>query len=285
MKRLTSILATVILIAFGSQDIFAQGNLLIIGGGKRPQYIMEKFIELSGGENSKICIIPMASGEPLETAKYQKNQLEKLGAQNVFYIIGKYEDMNDKNVYEQLSDVSGIFFSGGDQNRLTEVLLNTKILERIKEIYHSGGVIAGTSAGAAVMSKIMITGDELKADSTARAFSIIQKGNIKTSEGFGFLDNCIIDQHFIKRKRHNRLISIILENPNLLGIGIDESTAIIVDENLEFEVIGESQVIVYDAAKSEVGINDREFQSATNINMHLLLNGSKYDIVNKKVVK
>ena len=285
MNRLKSILAVFILIAICVQDFCAKGNLLIIGGGKRPQYLMEKFIELSGGLNSKICIIPMASDQPLETAKYQKNQLENLGAQNVFYIIGKHWDMNDKKVRDKLDDVSGIFFSGGDQNRLTEVLLNTKILKRIKEIYYSGGVIAGTSAGAAVMSKIMITGDELKNDSTARVLSIIQKGNIKTSEGFGFLDNCIIDQHFIKRKRHNRLISVVLENPKLIGIGIDESTAIIVNDELIFEVIGESQVFVYDASNSELKINSRKLHSASNFKMHLLLSGDKYDIDNRKIVK
>jgi cyanophycinase len=254
-----------------ASNIFSQkGSLVIIGGGKRPPSIMKKIIELAGSENSKICILPMASGVPIKTAESQKKQFENFGAKEVFYLNASNEDALDESYCNKLEGVTGIFFSGGDQNRLTKVLHNTELLKRIKNIYNNGGVIAGTSAGAAVMSKIMITGDELLNKDTTRTFSTIMKGNIKTTEGFGFLDNCIIDQHFIKRKRHNRLISIVLENPKNLGIGIDESTAILVNADNTFKVIGESQVIIFDAiGATDIKVNEHGLFSASNINTHL----------------
>ncbi len=107
-----------------------------------------------------------------------------------------------------------------------------------------------------------------------------------TAEGFGFLDDVIIDQHFIKRKRLNRLISLILENPSKLGVGIDESTAIVVYPNRRLEVIGESQVIIFDASKSNhLRKNGKDKIGASNIFMHVLLPGQKFDLKKKKVVK
>ena len=139
----------------------------------------------------------------------------------------------DSNLLK-MENVKAVFFSGGDQARLTDALLGTKLLDKIKKVYDDGGVVGGTSAGAAIMSEVMITGDELINKDKEDFFIVIQKGNIKTTEGFGFVKTAIIDQHFVIRKRLNRLISVVLEYPNLLGIGIDESTAIIVNPDSTF---------------------------------------------------
>jgi cyanophycinase len=261
------------------------GHLLIIGGGKRPDYVMKKFVELAGGSEAKIFVIPMASAEPIETAKYQVNQIEELGAGEVSYIFCTKEEADSQFVVDKLHNSTGIFLSGGDQNRLTGVLLKTKLLKRIYEIYLSGGVIAGTSAGAAVMSKIMITGDEL-INKSSSSFSFIQKDNIEYTEGFGFLDNAVIDQHFIYRKRHNRLISLVLENRDKLGIGIDEQTAILYSPDGKFEVIGESQVIVYDANEaSGIRTDSNNLFGASGIKMHILLHGDIYDTKSRRIVQ
>lgn len=275
----------VIIILFFSLEIFAQGNLVIIGGGKRPIYVMEKFIELAGGKKSKILVIPNASSDAIDTGKYQSEQLQKLGAGNSFFIFAKNEIADSDSIIDRLSDVTGVFFSEGDQRRLTRDLLGTKLLKRIKEIYFEGGVIGGTSAGAAVMSKIMLTGDEAKNKDSSYSFVTIEKGNVITSEGFGFIENAIVDQHFIFRKRQNRLISLVLENPDLLGIGIDEETSIIINKDRQFQVLGEYQVIVYDASKSDISQNEKEQFGANNIEMHILKSGDKFDIISKKVIE
>ena len=129
------------------------------------------------------------------------------------------------------------------------------------------------------MSKLMITGNELINKDSSDIFISIQKNNVEVKEGFGFIKTAFIDQHFIKRKRLNRSISIVLENPELLGIGIDESTCIIVNPDDTFEVLGENQVIVFDASNcSEIKVDKNGNLGAENIKMHILLSGDKFDI-------
>jgi cyanophycinase len=130
----------------------------------------------------------------------------------------------------------------------------------------------------------MITGDEAKNNDSSYSFVTIEKGNVITSEGFGFIEDAIVDQHFIFRKRQNRLISLVLENPNLLGIGIDEETSIIVNNKMEFQVLGEYQVIVYDASDSKISINSKEQFGAENIKHHILNSNDRFDIKSKKVL-
>ena len=288
MKKLFLILS-IILIAFLDQGCFAQsskGHLVIIGGGKRPDYVMKKIVELAGGENANMIVIPNASSEPLETAQRQSDEFKKLGvASSDFLIFSKATADSDSN-QKKLKDATGIFFSGGDQNNITRDLLGTKLLERIYEIYNSGGVISGTSAGAAVMSEVMITGNELINPDSSNAFISIQKNNIETTMGFGLIKSAIVDQHFIKRKRHNRLISLVIENPELPGVAIDEETSIVVYPDDTFEVLGENQVMILDAGDAKNMRTDKNGNfGADNIKMHLLIKGDRYNLKTKKVVE
>jgi cyanophycinase len=286
MKSLNFLKAVIIFLCLSAELLPAgKGHLLIIGGGRRDNYLMEKFIELAGGKNSKIIVIPMASSVPIETAEYQVNELKRLGCPNTEYINCTREDADNDSNITKLNGVSGIFFSGGDQSKLTKALMGTKLLEKIKSIYSHGGVIGGTSAGAAVMSKVMITGDELINKDSTNIFTVIKKGNVKVSEGFGFIKSAIIDQHFITRKRLNRLIEVVLENPKLIGIGIDESTAIIVNPDDTFDVLGENTVIVFDAQDSKNITTDKNGNlSADNILMHLLKSGDKFSLKYNRIM-
>jgi cyanophycinase len=136
------------------------------------------------------------------------------------------------------------------------------------------------------MSEVMITGNELINKDTSDIFISIQKNNVEVKEGFVFIKTAFIDQHFIKRKRLNRSISVLLENPQLLGIGIDESTCIIVNPDDTFEVLGENQVIVLDATNSSnIGVDKNGNLGAQNIKMDILLSGDKFDLINKEVIK
>ncbi|OPZ71076.1 MAG: Cyanophycinase [bacterium ADurb.Bin478] len=152
-----------------------------------------------------------------------------------------------------------------------------KALNRL--YYERGGIIGGTSAGAAAMSEVMITGNELVNKDSTNIFHSIQAKNVETKRGFGFIKNAIIDQHFMMRKRHNRLIAVVLEHPELPGIGIDEEAAILVYPDGRFKVYGKDAVIVYDARKAkEIRVSDQGLLGGRNIKVDLLLPGEVYSI-------
>jgi len=258
----------------------AKGHLLIIGGGERTQEIMKRFIELAGGaEKARIIILPMASSVPDTTGMEETAELKSLGARNVEWLFFKKEQAESAAFAQKFNGATGIFFSGGDQARLTRVIVGTPVQQRLKELYKEGAVMGGTSAGAAIMSQVMITGDELINKDTTNMFVSIMKGNVQTIEGIGFLDDVIIDQHFVKRKRLNRLISVVLEHPGLPGIGIDESTAVLVDPDGTFEVMGEGTVVVLDARNAEtIHTDDSSHLAARNMRMDIFSAGERFNL-------
>jgi len=150
------------------------------------------------------------------------------------------------------------------------------VFDAIHTAFRNGAEIAGTSAGAAVMSKKMITGNELRYPQYNETFKCIEAGNIEYEDGLGLVATAIIDQHFVKRSRYNRLITSVLENPDLPGIGIDESTAILVCGNAA-EVVGESQVIVF-RNKSKSTKRKGNKMGANQIQLEIYLPGEKFSI-------
>ncbi len=263
-----------------------KGHLIIIGGGDKPASVIEKFISLAGGENAGIIVIPNASSVQVESAEYQVDEFKSFGAKNVNPLYFSKASADDDSIVNRLDNVKGVYFCGGDQSLLIADLLGTRLLEKIRDIYQNGGVIGGTSAGAAVMSKVMITGNELVSHDSTAAYNIIEKGNIETTEGFGFVTKAVIDQHFLKRKRNNRLITVILEHPELLGIGIDESTAILVNPDDTFEVLGESQVIIYNPLNAvDIKTNAAGKLSVNNMEMNILTAGQKFDLNKASIIQ
>lgn len=277
MKKIVILLFTLLLCYSGCwAGDEVKGHLFIIGGGDRPDSLMTQFVELGGGKDAKILIVPYASGDINDTGQYQQQEFKRLGCTSVEYITIAKENIDSKQSLDKLDGVTAVFFSGGDQNRLTGMLLHTKFLEKIKDIYRNGGVIGGTSAGAAVMSKIMLTGEEKDVpERKSGDFSFIRKGTVQTAEGFGVVDNAIIDQHFIIRKRENRLISLVLQHPDLKGIGIDESTAIIVNPDHSFKVAGKSQVMVFEP-KASVKVTADGYLKTDSLNIRILTAGDFY---------
>lgn len=259
------------------QPSIAKGHLFIIGGGERTAQLLERFIALAGGAGAKILVIPFASEYTEEIGTSQAEEFRKLGGQADDVLFEKGQADLDENL-AKLDGVTGVFFSGGDQKRLTDMLLGTKFLERIKEIYRQGGVVGGTSAGAAVMSKIMITGEEAINKDQESVFPCIKNGNVITAEGFGFIDFAIIDQHFIRRKRENRLLELVVTH-QMPGIGIDESTAIIVAGDKSFEVLGDGSVMVFEPQfTAPPRTDERGNLSADRINLRILLSGDHYTL-------
>lgn len=284
-KILWVVLFTIAVISPAAPNTSPQGILFAIGGGRRPDTMMKKFIELAQQHKSgRIIVLPMASSVPEEVGLEQAEQLRLLGADKVDYHILSPQDVMNPDKAALFDDAGGVFFSGGVQSRLADLLMGTAVHQKLKSIYTQGAVIGGTSAGAAVMSAMMITGDENFADEND-AFAAIQAENVVTVAGLGFIQSAIIDQHFIRRKRHNRLISLILENPDKLGIGIDESTAAVIFPDQIFTVMGERNVIVYDAAEAVVERGPGRALSGYHVLMHILKPGDRFDLKARRIVK
>ena len=280
MKK--SLLLTLMLCTLGTLYPQDQGTLFIIGGGYRDSALMQQYVSLCGGTSAPVIIIPNASEEPVETGNTYLKEFAGYGCTEVNSVYITKENANSDSVVALIEAAKGVFFSGGDQQRHTAALLGTRALEAIRKVYAAGAVLGGTSAGAAIMSKVMITGEELAPKDTSGAFLDIIAGNVETKEGFGFIDNAIVDQHFVKRRRHNRLISLIIET-GLPGIGIDESTAIIVKNGIA-EVTGESSVVIYDGSTiDQKGTDHRGYLNASGIRTSILVAGDRYDLNNRTV--
>jgi len=190
-----------------------------------------------------VVVLPMSSESPDTSFVYFKADLEPVCKNKMVNFNFTKETVNKKSWLDSLEHARLIFITGGDQDRFMNVVLNTPVFAAIHKAYQNGATISGTSAGAAVMSQHMITGNQLT-DTTYRAtFRKVEHDNIEIKEGMGLLTTAVIDQHFIVRSRYNRLLSAIAKYPTLTCIGIDEATAIIVSGN-KIEVAGIGQVVV-----------------------------------------
>ncbi len=253
----------------------AGGHLVIIGGGSRPTNVTQRFIQLAGGSAAaRLVVIALASEDVDTTAQHTVEEFKTLGVSRVEALPAAPEE-----AARVLRQATGVYLTGGDQQRLVDELARMKALGALHEVWRRGGVIAGTSAGAAVMSARMITGEERGLATEDERFRSIQSGRIATTNGFGFLTNAIVDQHFIARKRSNRLFSVVLEQPQLLGIGIDESTAVIVGPDQCCEVLGDRSVMVIDARHAgPVHMNGDGRLAVTDLRVHLLVSGDRFDL-------
>ena len=221
------------------------GKLFIIGGGKRPPAMLEELIRVSGiGEGGHAIVLTMASEEPDTAAYYGIRQFLEMGLPAGRLRALHFEKGNyPPDAVDSVRSARLVYITGGDQNRFMDVVLDSPVYEAIHEAYQQGATIAGTSAGAAVMSAKMITGNEFKHPDYTGDFRTIEAENIEVKEGLGLLQGAIVDQHFIYRMRMNRLITVALDYPGEICIGIDESTAILV-EGRQARVVGDYQVIV-----------------------------------------
>src|SRR5690349_23805255 len=257
-----------------------RGSLVIVGGGPRGEAITQKFIALAGGAGrARVLVLPMASSLP-ETGPESVEEFRKHGVAAWSMNLTREQAM-DAATARSLDSATGIWFPGGDQARIMAVLDGTPTAAAIRARYAAGAVVGGTSAGAAVMSTPMITGDErapggVRRDTT-QSFITIARENVVVSSGLGLLENAIVDQHFLRRKRHNRLISLVLEHPTIIGAGIDESTAIEVRPDGTWRVLGNSVVVIYDARNGAVTSGAAAILGARDLKMHVLPPGATYD--------
>ena len=261
-----------------------QGNLLIVGGGDTPLSVQQRFVALAGGpENARIAVLPMASSQSDEEAQEVVRDLEGLGARAQVVEI-RPADVNSTAVAQTLEKFSGFWFSGGDQSRLSSLLVGTRALQAIEARYQAGAVVGGTSAGASVMSRLMLTGKwRTPRNSDEEEQVNIARGMKELAPGFGFFKGAIVDQHFMHRARYNRLISAVLDHPQLIGVGIDEETALLVRADGQWEVLGNYYVKIFDARRAQI-VDDRgPMAKAADIRMHVLPEGGVFDPRRRRV--
>ena len=256
------------------------GHLFIVGGGTQPDALVARFVELAGGRGrARIAVVPMASSDAAASGEEKAVQLRDFGA-DAFVLLVTRAQAESAATARRLDGVTGIWFTGGDQARLAPVLRGTATLAAMLARYRAGAVVGGTSAGAAVISDSMLTGNQHPPGDTlgyyGDEFPIVARGVIEVVPGLGFLPGAIVDQHFVRRERHNRLFAVILERPTLLGVGIDESTALEVMPDETWTVRGAGAVVVYDARAARL-TQPATPLGATDVRLHLLPAGSTFD--------
>ncbi len=256
------------------------GHLLVIGGAEdkyNERRILRKFLELTGkdGGETQVLIVPVASDFPEFAADIYVQAFRRLGIAHPRVLRAtSRQDVFDADADALFDGVDGVFITGGDQMRLVSLLGGTKFAQGLRaKVAETNVVLAGTSAGAAGMSTSMI----VRGDATPHP----HKNSVRLSPGLGFLKNIIIDQHFTERGRISRLITAVSYNPYNLGIGIDENTAIILDNEGILEVYGAGTVTVVDGSQityNEIAeVSDYESFSVCGVQLHILGNGLIYD--------
>ena len=258
-----------------------KGRLLIIGGHEDKEGEKQILRELAGlVGDGKLVVATLASESPDEMWETYEPVLRNLGVPHVHHLnIEDREEASSVRVMRILEDATAVFFTGGDQLKITSMIGDTPAFSRIHEILIEGGTIAGTSAGASVMSETMMVGGN--GSSSYR----INEG-LRLAPGFGFAKDMVIDQHFAERGRVGRLLGVVGQNPRVIGIGIDEDTAVLMRPNRNFRVIGEGAVTVLDG-KSVTHTNIAEDEtgdtmSVFGVTLHVLGKGDAFDLRTRK---
>ena len=257
------------------------GNLIIIGGAEDKEgdkEILKRVAKYIDPEKEKLIIATIATEYPEKSYQNYKNVFSNLGIKNIDKLdISTREDAFNQENVELINTANLLFFTGGDQLRITSMIGGTPVYDAIRVLCNSGGLIAGTSAGASVMSDTMIVQGE---DDESP-----HKCTLKMSPGLGLVNNIIIDQHFAQRGRIGRLLTAIAQNPEVLGLGIDEDTAIVVSDKGTAEVIGSGAVYFIDGSSINYSNVSEQYSdevlSIFNVKLHVLKEGNRFNLLDK----
>jgi cyanophycinase len=255
-----------------------EGTLIIIGGQEDKvgdKSILKEIVKHNG--SGHLVVATIASQIPAEVWDGYKEVFHKLGVKKVSHFnIEQPDEAHQLQALEVFKDAKTVFFTGGDQLKITTKIGGSVVLRRIQEIFQKGGTIAGTSAGAAVMGQTMLVGGE-----NTESHKV---GNWMMAPGLGFMNEIIIDQHFAQRGRIGRLLGAVSMNPGVLGVGIDEDTSIIVKKD-SFEVVGSNAIYVIDGRDvtytNVAEASADKTMSMHNVKLHILTDGETYDLVKR----
>lgn len=261
-----------------------KGHLIIIGGAedKIGESIILKLAPQMMSDDDILTILTTATEKPQEVGSDYQKVFERIGVKHIqLSNINTRDDANDNSMCERIRNSKCIFMTGGDQLRITSILGGTKAYDELIKLYNRGGIIMGTSAGASVMSSTMVVqGND---NEPAR------KCTLKMAPGLGFLNDTIIDQHFDQRGRFGRLLCGVAENPHVLGVGIDEDTAIRISPDMHFEVFGSNAVTIIDGSSIKSTnvseLNPNEILAIVGVTVHTLPTGYGFDMRSKEVLR
>lgn len=254
-----------------------QGALVIIGGAedrKGECVVLREFVRCAGGMKAQIAVMTAATGFPKEVGEEYTQAFERLGAESVQVVHTEHRDDSDcKKAVRQIEEATGIFFTGGDQSRIVDFIKGSLLGDAIHKRHEEGVVIGGTSAGAAMMPDEMIVGGASVSYPSVDAVSL--------GTGMGFLPDVVIDQHFSQRGRLGRLLAALVQQPTMLGFGIDEDTAMIVDGD-EFRVVGSGVITVVDESTAThnnlAGVLKDEAIALCGVKLHILPHGYRFNL-------
>jgi cyanophycinase len=242
----------------------ADGPLVLFGGGDRPPSALRRFVEWAGGREARLLVATWASSSPLESYGWLREDLEQLSPAAIEMApLAPLGVAERARLLTSLQAATGVFLGGGDQGRIMDVLRDAELLRAFRERHRAGAAFGGTSAGLAAMSPIMITGEG--------DFTVIDAARVETREGLGLLPGVILDQHFLRRRRQNRLFALVLAHPDQLGVGVDEDAALLVEDGRRAEAVGGPTMIV----------DGREQPGALVV--RLLQPGQRYDLRERRV--
>ena len=255
----------------------SDGTVIVIGGAEdkfRDRVILNRFVTLAGGPDATIAVISTASSLGREAGERYRQVFGELGCREVrpIHAVTRVQS-NDESTARAVRDATGIFLTGGNQLRLSSTIGGTRLAEAILERFRQGAVVAGTSAGASAMSTHMIAFGASGATPKQRMATI--------AAGLGVLPGVIVDQHFQQRNRLGRLLSLIAQNPSLLGLGIDEDTAGVVGPDGVLEVLGRGSLTIVDGAAAETNaweVRGHKPLMISGVVLHSLPAGFRFDL-------
>lgn len=257
-----------------------KGRLILIGGAEDRENEMLILREVADrARGGRLAVITAASAEPSEMWAMYRRVFGKLGVKDVVHVsVDKRDDAYDEARIALLDKAKVIFFTGGDQVRITAQLGGAPMCDAIRAAYDGGGTLAGTSAGTSCMSETMLVGGGSGESHKVGA-------GLQMAPGLGFLTNVIIDQHFAERGRIGRLLGAVAQNPRILGVGLDEDTAIVVEDG-RFRVFGAGAVYVIDAiSESYTNVSEQEVEKAMSIfdvRLHIMSAGDTFDLATRR---
>lgn len=250
------------------------GKLFIIGGGEKTPLLMSEMLRQAGiSPGDYIAVLPMSSEEPDTAFLYFSNAIRKVSQVNCVNLAFTEVNINNTRKLDSLAQAKLIFITGGDQERFMKLVKNSPVALAIHNAYQNGALVGGTSAGAAVMSKVMITGDQNFSPEYSGTYDKLWKENAIYAEGLGLVERVVVDQHFVARSRYNRLLSALCDYPGMMGIGIDEETAVIVSGD-SASVCGDGQVIIFHPVDT-CNVYDRHL-GMKNVRIDILLSGDQF---------
>jgi cyanophycinase len=238
-------------------------------------------VELAGGKKARVVLIPTASSTPEEMVDEYRQVFSGLGAAKIDALkIATREDANTDATLEIIQQATGVFVTGGDQARLVERIIGTRLMDLLRVMSADGVVVAGTSAGASLVAQHMLLGGSGLAGDSGDAAP--RKSLVEVASGLGLLQDVIIDQHFSQRGRMGRLLSAFAGNPGLIGIGLDENTAVLIDKQNVLETLGEGTVTIVngrDTVSNYFECEPGDVLTIINSSLHVLGPGQRFDLI------